>query len=51
MNHRQITATWTLFFMVLTSALVAYATDNMVIGFAVLSGFMTIAGIMELNRD
>jgi hypothetical protein len=36
--------------MVLTSALVAYATDNMAIGFAVSSGFMTIAGIMELYQ-
>jgi len=50
MNRRQITATWTFFFMALTSALVGMGTDSLAIGFAVSSGFMTIAGIMELYQ-
>jgi hypothetical protein len=50
MSRRQITAAWTLFFMVLTSVLVGMSTDSLAIGFALASGFMTIAGIMELYQ-
>ena len=50
MNRRQITASWALFFMVLTSVLVGVSTDSLALGFAVASAFMTIAGIMELYQ-
>jgi hypothetical protein len=50
MTRRDNIAAWTLFFMVLTSVLVGMSTDSLAIGFAVASGFMAIAGIMELNQ-
>ena len=50
MTRTQVTAFWTLFFMVLTSFLVTMATDSLTISFAVSSAFMTLAGIMELYQ-